>query len=114
MAKQLSLERHWCSELVAIVNVTRRGVAESVPGNLEEIGERSAPVLSECPLRPGSRVHIACRSHVLKGSTTRCEFHHALGYFLEIELAPASRWSQRWFVPQHFLPKREFQLMLSA
>jgi hypothetical protein len=114
MAKQPSLERHWCSELVAIINVTRRGVAESIPGNLEEIGGRSALVLSESPLPLGSRVHIACRSHVLKGSTIRCEFHRALGYFLEIELAPASRWSRRWFVPQHFLPRREWQLVLSA
>jgi len=47
MAKQLSVERHWCSELVSVVNVTRRGVASSVPGNLEEIGEHSALVLTE-------------------------------------------------------------------
>jgi hypothetical protein len=114
MAKQISLERHWCSELVAIVNVTRRGVAESLAANLEEIGAHSALVLTECPLPVGSRVHIACRSHVLKGATTRCEFHHALGYFLEIRLAPASRWSRRWFSPQHLLLRRDFELMLSA
>lgn len=114
MAKQLSVERNWCSELVSIVNVTRRGVANSVTGNLEEIGERSALVLTECPLPVGSRVHIACRSHVLKGATTSCEFQSALGYFLEIELAPASRWSRGWFSPRHLLLRREFQLRLSA
>jgi hypothetical protein len=114
MAKQVSLERNWCSELVAVVNVNRRGVAESQLGNLEEIGERSALVLTERPLPPASRVHIACRSHILKGATTRCEFHRGLGYFLEIELAPASRWSRRWFSPQHLLATREFRLMLSA
>lgn len=114
MAKQPSLERNLCSELVSIVNVTRRGVAESVPGNLEEIGERSALVLAECPLPVGTRVHIACRSHVLKGVTASCEFHPALGYFLEIELAPASWWSHRWFEPQHLLQRREFEIRLSA
>jgi hypothetical protein len=114
MAKQVSLERHWCSELVAIINVTRRGVAKSIVGNLEEIGACSALVLSEYPLPIGSRVHIACRNHVLKGATTSCEIHDALGYFLEIELAPASRWSRRWFAPLHLLLRREFQLMLSA
>lgn len=114
MVKPASLERHWCSELVAIVNVTRRGVAECIAGNLEEIGARSVLVLSECPLPAGSRVHIACRSHVLKGATTNCEFHDELGYFLEVELAPASRWSRRWFSPLHLLPRREFQLILSA
>ncbi len=114
MTKQVSLERHWCSELIAIINVTRRGVAKSITGNLEEIGERSALVFSESPLPVGSRVHIACRKHILKGATTTCEFHEELGYFLEIELAPASRWSRRWFEPLHFLPRREFELMLSA
>jgi hypothetical protein len=114
MAKQVSLERNWCSELVAIVNVTRRGVARSVMGNLEEIGERTALVLTEYPLAVGSRVHIACRSHILKGATISCKFHEALGYFLEVELAPASRWSRRWFSPQHLLLRREFELMLSA
>ena len=114
MAKQLSVERHWCSELVAVVNVTRRGVAESVAGNLEEIGERSALVLAECPLPVASRVHIACREHVLRGVTRSCEFHRALGYFVEIEFAPASRWSPRWFAPLHLLLRREFELRLSA
>ena len=114
MAKQVSLERHWCSELVAIVNVTRRGVAESVPGNLEEIGKRSALVLADYPLAIASRVHIACREHVLRGVTRSCEFHRALGYFMEIELAPASRWSRRWFSPRHLLLRSEVQLRLSA
>jgi hypothetical protein len=114
MAKQLSVERHWCSELVSIINVTRRGESLSIMGNLEEIGERSALVLSECPLPIASRVHIACREHVLRGVTKSCEFDHVLGYFVEIELAPASRWSREWFAPLHLLPRREFQLRLSA
>ena len=114
MAKQVFLERHWCSELVTVINVNRSGVAQTIVGNLEEIGARSALVLCECPLPAGSRVHIACRSHILKGATISCEYHHALGYFLEVELAPASRWSRRWFSPLHLLPRREFELMLSA
>jgi hypothetical protein len=114
MAKQLSVERHWCSELVSVVNVIRRGVARSVPGNLEEIGEHSALVLTECPLPIASRVHIACREHVLRGVTKSCEFHPGLGYFVEIELAPASRWSRRWFAPSHLLLRSELQLRLSA
>jgi len=114
MAKQLSVDRNWCSELVAVVNVTRRGVAESVTGNLEEIGEHSALVLAERPLPVASRVHIACREHVLRGVTRSCEFHRALGYFVEIEFAPASRWSPRWFAPLHLLLRREFELRLSA
>jgi hypothetical protein len=114
MAKQVSVERHWCSELVAIVNVTRRGVAKSVMGNLEEIGGRSALVLTECPLAVGSRVQYRLPAPCSQGATTSYKFHHALGYFLEIELTPASRWSRRWFSPRHLLLRREFQLVLSA
>jgi hypothetical protein len=99
---------------VSIVNVTRRGVAEPVTGNLEEIGERSALVLTERPLPMASRAHIACREHILRGVITSCEFHSELGYFVEIEFAPASRWSRYWFSPLHLLVRREFQLRLSA
>ena len=113
MAKQVYLERNWCSELVSVVWVNRSGGSESIPGNLEEIGERSALVLSEGPIPIASRVHIVCNSHVLRGLTKTCEFDRLLGYFIAIELAPASRWSRQWFSPRHLLPVRE-QVRLSA
>jgi hypothetical protein len=114
MAKQVYLERNWCSELVSVVRVNRIGTSESIPGNLEEIGERSAVVLTECPVPIASRVHIACKTHVLRGMTKTCEFDRLLGYFIEIELAPASRWSRRWFSPRHLLPVGEHHVRLSA
>ena len=114
MAKQVSLERNWCSELVSVVRVNRNGASESVAGNLEEIAERSAIVLTECPLPIASRVHIACRTHVLRGTTKACKFDPALGYFIEIALAPASRWSPAWFSPCHLVTPRDLQLRLSA
>ena len=114
MTKQVSLERNWCSELVNLVNVNRRGMSEWIPGNLEEIGERSALVLTEYPLPLGSRVHIACREHVLRGTTTSCAYQSDLGYFIEIELAPASRWSVGWFAPEHLMLRSEFDVRLSA
>jgi hypothetical protein len=113
MAKQVYLERDWCSELVSVVWINRNGGSESITGNLEEIGERSALLLTESPVPAGSRVHIVCRTHVLRGLTTTCEFDTLLGYFIAIELAPASRWSRQWFSPRHLLPVRE-QVRLSA
>jgi hypothetical protein len=59
-------------------------------------------------------VHIACREHVLRGATKSCEYNRELGYFVEIELAPASRWSRRWFSPRHLIAPRDFQVRLSA
>jgi hypothetical protein len=114
MAKQTSLERNWCSELVTVVRVNRSGSVESIPGNLEEIGEQSALVLTECPIPVGTRVHMACSAHVLRGSTTACEYNPGLGYFVEVELAPASRWSRSWFTPRHLVPLRDYQVRLSA
>ena len=96
------------------MRVNRTGTVESIPGNLEEIGEQTALVLAESPLPAASRVHIACSAHVLKGNTTACEYHPGLGYFVEIELAPASRWSRDWFTPRHLVPVRDYQIRLSA
>lgn len=114
MAKQVSVERNWCSELVSLVRVNRTGTSESITGNLEEIAERSAVVLTESPVPLQSRVHIACRTHVLRGTTKSCSFDPVLGYNIEIELAPASRWSPAWFSPRHLVTLRDLQLRLSA
>ena len=114
MAKQVPLERNWCSELVSVVRVNRTGGSESIPGNLEEIGERSALVLTESPLPVQSRVHIACRTHVLRGVSKSCTYDPMLGYYIEIELAPASSWSRAWFSPRHLVTLSDLELRLSA
>ena len=114
MAKQVSLERNWCSELVSVVRVNRTGDSESVPGNLEEIAEDNALVLTEYPVPVQSRVHIACGTHVLRGITKSCRYDPLLGYYIEIELAPASRWSPDWFSLRHLVALRDLQLRLSA
>ena len=114
MAKQVPLERNWCSELVSVVRVNRTGTSQSIAGNLEEIAEDSAVVLTEYPVPVASRVHIACRTHVLRGVSKSCQYDPMLGYYVEIELAPASRWSRAWFSPRHLVTLREDQLRLSA
>ena len=62
---------------------------------LRELEERRAVVLCEEAVRPGSRVHVMCKSHVLRGVVAACRSERVLGHFLEIRLAPASRWSAR-------------------
>jgi len=98
---------------VSIVRVNH-GCAETIPGNLEEIGERMAVVVTESAVPAGSRVHIACKSHVLRGVAKSCKFDRLLGYLVEIRLAPASRWTRDWFVPEHLVTFRRQQLRLSA
>jgi hypothetical protein len=99
---------------VSVVRVNRSGGSESIPGNLEEIAESSAVVLTESPVPVQSRVHIACATHVLRGVSKSCTFDPLLGYYLEIELAPASRWSRAWFSPKHLVTPHDLELRLSA
>lgn len=115
MVKQDSLERQSCSELISLVHVNNKGRSRAVPGNLEEIGQRSALVLAEEPVPVGSKVHIACKTHVLRGVAQSCTFDRILGFFVEVKLAPASRWSRRWFSPEHLTSFRDLaQLSHSA
>ena len=90
------------------------GCAESIPGNLEEIGESMALVVTETQVSAGSRVHIACKSHVLRGIVKSCKADRMLGYLIETSLAPASRWSRDWFAPEHLVTFPEQQLRLTA
>ena len=91
--------RYPCSELV---NLTfSDGQAQSA--NLEEIGENSALVMTEQPVRRGAKLKIDCGSHTLRGIARASSFDKTLGYFVEIRLDPASRWSPQWFAPDHLL-----------
>ena len=87
----------------------------ALSGNLEEIGERTAVVLSDAPIKDGSQVRIACKSHALKGVVKSCTFQAWLGFFVEVELDPDSQWSPSWFSPQHlFAPSTKTQVAPAA
>ena len=93
---------------------TNDGRKESVQGNLEEIAERTALVLAEGALPSGSRVNVACKSHILKGIVKSCTTQVGLGFLLEVRLSPESYWSRTGFVPEHLLTFRQPLLRLSA
>src|SRR6478752_10208996 len=93
--------RHLCSELVSMTCAGHHGWY-AVPGNLEEIQERSAVVLAETRVRPGTKVRIRCETNQLKGVVKSCK-HDSLGYLVEVRLDADSQWSERWFTPQHLL-----------
>ena len=75
--------------------------SQKLEGNLEEIGEWSALVLTQDAVPPGTRVRVTGRSHELKGSVRSCTFDRVLGFFIDIGLDVESRWSEKWFVPEH-------------
>ena len=75
----------------------------TLSANLEEIGQSSAQVLADAPIRAGVRVSIACEMHQLKGKVKSCTFRRMLGYFIEVSLDSDSCWSPLWFTPKHLL-----------
>lgn len=72
-------------------------------GNLEEIGEWFAEVLTECAFPRDAVVRIVSKAHQLEGVVEKCTREQPLGFFVKIRLKPQSRWSERWFTPQHLL-----------
>ena len=108
-----------CSELVSVSH-DRSGLRVTRSGNLEEIGESSAAVLTESPLRRGSKVRINCRSNRLEGRVLSCSLVEQMGYWVEVRLAPESRWTEAWFTPEHLLkvagrnPAQVFPLRIAS
>jgi len=92
-------QRYLCSELIDLTFANGRGQS----ANLEEIGENSALVLTEQPVRRGAKLQLNCGGHTLEGSAGGCRFDKLLGYYVEIRLDPVSRWSPEWFAPEHLL-----------
>ena len=108
-------QRYLCSELVNLTFSNDWGQS----ANLEEIGENSALVLTEQPVPKGAKLNKSCVSHTLQGIADACRFDQLLGYFVEIRLNPASRWSPQWFAPEHLLvlpctPTRAFPLPMAS
>ncbi|HUA82858.1 MAG TPA: hypothetical protein VMB85_03300 [Bryobacteraceae bacterium] len=97
--RKSSEKRHLCSELVSILY----GCGQLISGNLEEIGECSALVLVDSPIRNRSQISIACEKHHLRGVVKSCTFTDVLGYLVEVTLNVDSCWSPRWFTPKHLL-----------
>jgi len=90
-----------CSQLVQLTCAGRHG-RRVIHGNLEEINERTALVLSEKPVAKGTRLSIACGLNRLRGVVETC-LHDQLGFFVAVDLDFNSRWYQEWFTPQHLL-----------
>jgi len=93
--------RHLCSELVSVDRLSGKRLEPALDGNLEEIGERSALVLTQQAIPSGTKVRIRGQLHELKGRVRSCTFDGLLGFFVDIALDLESRWSEKWFVPQH-------------
>jgi|ERR1700733_5479949 len=101
MAVRTFFRHHLCSELVSVSLLSGGRPALVLDGNLEEIGEWSALILTQNALTPGTRVRVKGKARELKGFVRSCTFDRLLGFFVDIGLDAESRWCEKWFVPQH-------------
>jgi hypothetical protein len=94
---------HLCSELVTISTGESSDRLQTVIGNLEEIGEWKARLLVDRPITIGTGVVVNAGSNSLKGSVRSWTYEPGLGYFVDVQLNRESRWSPKWFRPEHLL-----------
>jgi hypothetical protein len=106
MNRRFSPHPYLCSELVLVTTEHAGRDSQAIFGNLEEIGERSALLLTQVPFRCGTEINININPHVLNGIVEGCNFEEPLGCYIEVRLKPESRWSERWFKPKHLLALR--------
>jgi hypothetical protein len=92
-----------CSELVSVARLCGRRSVQALAGNLEEIGESSALILTEAAVPPGTKVRVKGEATELKGFVKSCTSDRLLGFFIEIGLDAESCWSEKWFVPEQLL-----------
>lgn len=97
-----SICRNLCSELVFITRTDRPG-RRALLGNLEEIGEQFAEILTDCSFPRATLVRIRAKDHTLEGFVEDCRRDGQLGFFVRVKLSPQSHWSDRWFTPNHLL-----------
>jgi hypothetical protein len=95
------LRKHLCSELVSVARLSGGRPAKVLDGNLEEIDERSAVILLQDAVPIGTRVRVKGKTQEMNGRVKSCTFDRVLGFFIEVWLDAESRWSEKWFVPEH-------------
>jgi len=78
---------HLCSEQVSVALLSGRRSAQNLDGNLEEIGEWSALILTEDAVPRGTKVRVKGKAHELKGFVRSCKFDRLLGFFIDIALS---------------------------
>jgi hypothetical protein len=101
MQSRTNVRKHLCSELVSVARLSGDRPTRMLDGNLEEIGESSALILLQDAVPIGTKVRVMGKAKELMGRVKSCTFDRVLGYFIEVGLDAQSRWSEKWFIPEH-------------
>lgn len=104
MGKLNSKSHYLCSDLVTVQFTDRAGRCQRVTANLEEIAPHRLSLLLDSRIPFGSHATVEMPGLTLRGHARRAEHSSDLGWFIEVRLAPDSRWSRERFTPAHLLP----------
>ncbi|MEP7366165.1 MAG: hypothetical protein ABI972_23145 [Acidobacteriota bacterium] len=103
MGKQYSQSNYLCSDLVTVQIAEPCGRQLRITANLEEIGPKCLSLLVDSAIVAGSQVTVETRGVILRGQARKAEHSQDLGWFIEVRLAPDSRWSRARYTPAHIL-----------
>jgi hypothetical protein len=92
-----------CSELVSVLYEDRCRQTRQTVGNLEEISGETAVLCVEESVQRGKAVSFRVKNHDLYGVVESCVADPQLGFFITVALDKSSRWSEKWFTPEHLL-----------
>jgi hypothetical protein len=94
-----------CADLVDVKWKDRSGRTRRAVANLEDISLSGACLQLDAPIPLETNLRINHPKGELEGRIRYCVYRE-IGYFLGIEFAPGSRWSQRAYKPLHLLDPR--------
>jgi hypothetical protein len=103
MGRQNSQSHYLCSDLVTVQFTDPAGRRKRITANLEEIAPQRLSLLVDSRIPAGSSATIEAPGLILRGRARKCERSEDLGWFIEVRLAPDSRWSRARFTPAHLL-----------
>lgn len=98
--------RFLCAELVEVRWKDKSGRLRRSVANLEDISRSGACLQMEGTVPLDTAVVVRCDGGEMPG-TVRHSLYRDWSYFLGIEFAEGTQWSQRRYRPQHMLDPRE-------
>jgi hypothetical protein len=103
MGKQNSQSHFLCSDLVTVQFTDPAGRRRRITANLEEIAPQRLSLLVESRIPAGSRATVEMPGLILRGRARKAEHSRELGWFIDVRLAPDSRWSRARYTPEHMI-----------
>src|ERR1035438_2164774 len=92
-----------CSEILNLHLRSKTGRERELKANLEEIWSSGALLLIDARVPLSSRIWFAAGGREFRGTVAARKIFKGLGYFVEIQFASNSHWSEQKYRPKHFL-----------